>query len=127
MTEKGYKVVLFRLGLIKDMTGQMGETVNGLVTEAAAEEENRDFVAPEALSYDASVTDAWKYADIYSTGKLCLYVLSGGVLPEEGKETELLEETGISEGVCSLLQQMTDLQPEKRPSVRKLQGELEEL
>ena len=126
-TEKGYKVVLFRLGLIKDMTGQMGETVNGLVAEAAAEEENRDFVAPEALSYDASVTDAWKYADIYSTGKLCLYVLSGGVLPEEGKETELLEETGISEGVCSLLQQMTDLQPEKRPSVRKLQGELEEL
>ena len=48
-------------------------------------------------------------------------------MPEEGKETELLEETGISEGVCSLLQQMTDLQPEKRPSVRKLQGELEEL
>ena len=123
-SEKKYKVILFRLGLIKDMTGQFGETVNGLVAEAAAEEENRDFTAPEALSYDAGVTGAWEQADIYSTGKLCLYVLAGGRLPEDG---ESLEELGISEEALSFLRRMTDPQPEKRTPVRRLQVELEEV
>ena len=115
--EDSFKIYLAQFGLTKDTSGDMGVTMREQVEESDAKENRRYFTAPEVHAFGSEETDGWKWADIYSVGRLSIYILCGGVFPESGAEREAMESAGVPERVRGILMAAVSPDPKKRPEL----------
>lgn len=97
--------------------GDLGLLTHGIAKEV--EEGDCRYLAPELLNEDTE-KDLTK-ADIYALGMTLIEILSGKPLPKNGNEWHEIRNcplvfSGVSQGLCRLIQRMIDRDASKRPT-----------
>ena len=111
-----YKALLAKFDCAKDTDPSADFTVLKNVENNVKDQTANAFYAPEVISAASGQSINWEKADIYSLGKLCLYILTGEIVPDKDME-DAITDVPVDDAIKLMLLEMISAVPDSRPSI----------
>lgn len=114
-----YKALLAKFDYAKDTDPSVEYTVLKNVENNVKDQSANGFYAPEVISAVSGQSINWEKADIFSLGKLSLYILTGETVLNDDIEGTITCLT-VNDAIKQMLLEMVSIIPENRPTISEV-------